>query len=49
MCSRVFLKAAERNFAFISIRNFANQLVGYSVSIDLTTYLNFWCPAEYGR
>lgn len=31
------VKAAERNFAFISIRNFANQIAGASVSIDLTT------------
>ncbi|KGG90954.1 hypothetical protein P245_14380 [Comamonas thiooxydans] len=41
-----FLKAAERNFAFISIRNFANQTVGWSVSIDLTTYQTFGAPTS---
>lgn len=39
-----FLKAAERNFAFISIRNFANQVTGYSVGIDLTTYQTYGAP-----
>ncbi|WEE79567.1 hypothetical protein LZ683_09505 [Comamonas testosteroni] len=41
-----FLKAAERNFAFISIRNFANQTVGWSVSIDLTTYQTYGAPTS---